>query len=202
LARSRFEVIVSRHVEAGVAQAGAHVLSTSQNRPSRETQKHLAGIAPSRLPRLARKFEQSDLSEDGHFDQQLPKPPCSFATSLMKDALGATDMIFAPLRTMRVSFIRSPELVGLQRQPARLEFEKRCFETIPLRLDDAQAKPGAKSPPGHLRQHAVVAEFGKRLRIRRGRSSLFSAFAPPCASRAGADRLNGTVICRARFCQQ
>jgi len=42
-----------------------------------------------------------------------------------------------------------------------------------------QAKTGAKHRRVISASNAVVAEFGKRLRIRVGGSSLFSAFAPP-----------------------
>src|SRR6266705_1483632 len=63
-------------------------------------------LPPSRLPRFKSRSSSPTSSEEGHFARNLPKLPCSFAIASTKAAFSRTAEIFAPLRTIRVSFNR------------------------------------------------------------------------------------------------
>src|SRR6266404_6137856 len=60
-------------------------------------------LPPSRLPRFVKRSSRPISSDAGHWLRNLPKLPCSLAMACTNCAFSRTDMILAPLRTIRLS---------------------------------------------------------------------------------------------------
>ena len=135
----RFDLV--GHIEAGVTQAGDDVPRRDKSVPAEKPQQHLAGIAAEPAARLARSSSRPTSSEDGHPARNLPKLPCSLATSWTKGALGAPTDLGAVAHDPRVLHEPVPEVVGLEGEPGGLEAEKSRFESGHFNSITLQAKP-------------------------------------------------------------
>ena len=119
-------------------------------------------------------------SEDGHSARNLPKEPCSFATSWTKRAFTRTESIFAPLRTMRAS-LRSPSQNSSGSKASRVGSKPRKAASNPGHFDSItlQAKPAENTRfviSARMRSSRSLARaFGSGF----GGMSLASASAPP-----------------------
>ena len=74
-----------------------------------------------------------------------------------------------------------PKVVGLEREPRRLEAEKSLLEAGPFGFDHAPGEAGREHALGHLGEHAVVLKlaqrFGVRFRRQKASERFSAAFA-------------------------
>src|SRR5260370_24676252 len=149
---------------------------------------------PSREPRLANTSKRPTWSSAGQLAKNLPKLPCSAATSLTNLALSRTDLIFRGLRTMRVSEVSfSQNSAGWNK--SRLGSNSR----------NASSKPGhflsmtLHTKPAEETRHAISdstrssPSLASALLLGRLGKMLASTFSPPLRLAARSPiRLNGT----------